>query len=290
MQLSLVELRFEIYFHRSNKTCRISLSLARYPERTGAMSDIAFVPTMGALHAGHQSLIHRARELSDRVVVSIFVNPLQFENSDDLAKYPRHPERDAEIAIAAGATEIWTPTVKEIYPSEDVERISAGELGSRYEGSSRAGHFDGMLTVVDRLFAYVKPRYAIFGEKDFQQLTLIKSWVKRCEIPVEIIASPTVRDSAGLALSSRNERLSPAERAAALVIPSALKVAIEERSVEAGRAHLKSEPNFTVDYFDFVDESTMAPKSDMRSAGRFIVAGWVNQVRLLDNMAMVATA
>jgi len=264
--------------------------LARYPERTGAMSGIAFVPTMGALHAGHQSLIRRAREVSDQVVVSIFINPLQFESAEDLAKYPRQPERDSELALSAGATDIWTPTIDEIYPPGVIEKISAGELGNRYEGASRPDHFDGVLTVVDRLFAHVKPRYAIFGEKDFQQLTIINSWVKRAKIPVEIIAGETVRDSDGLALSSRNVRLTREDREIALAIPSALRAALTARSVSAGRELLQRAHGFTLDYFDFVDEESMQPQAEMNSAGRFIVAGWVNQIRLLDNMAMAATS
>ena len=289
MPIYLAEAQSESYFRRCNFTCRIKFSLARYPERTGAVSDIAFVPTMGALHAGHQSLIRRARELSSHVVVSIFVNPLQFESSDDLAKYPRHPERDAELALAAGATEIWTPSIQEIYPEGEIEQIAAGELGTRYEGASRAGHFDGVLTVVDRLFSHVKPRYAVFGEKDFQQLTIIRSWVKNSHRPIEIVSGQTVRDSDGLALSSRNERLSTQDREIALAIPLALTTAVAERSVAAGRELLRNRLGFTLDYFDYVDEEFMQPQNQMSAAGRFIVAGWVNQVRLLDNMAMAAT-
>ena len=241
---------------------------------------------MGALHAGHFRLIERARELADEVIVSIFVNPLQFESASDLASYPRTLEADTKAALNAGATSIWAPTVAEIYPEGDVAQISAGRLGSLYEGASRAGHFDGVLTVVQRLFAHVQPRYAIFGEKDFQQLTIIKSWVKSDSIPVEIIAEPTLRDKDGLALSSRNIRLGDDGRRAALVIPHALNAAVAHRSLDAGLQILAKEPAFTLDYFDYVDEIDLTSIQDMKMGGRFLLAGWVNQVRLLDNMQM----
>ena len=245
---------------------------------------------MGALHAGHFQLIKRARELSDEVVVSIFVNPLQFESVDDLAKYPRNIEADTEAALNAGATSIWAPTVEEMYPEQNVPRISAGRMGTIFEGASRAGHFDGVLTVVNRLFEHVQPRYAIFGEKDFQQLTIIKSWVASNSIPVEIVVEPTIRDADGLALSSRNIRLGDAGRSAAGVIPKALSAAVTHRSLEAGREILASEPAFTLDYFDFVDEKDLHSQSTMNESGRFLIAGWVNQVRLLDNMQMNSAA
>ena len=146
----------------------------------------AFVPTMGALHADHQSLISKARELCDEVVVSVFVNPLQFEDKDDLAKYPRTPERDAELAEEAGATILWTPEYETIYPNE-ITKLSAGELGTKFEGVHRPGHFDGVLTVVNRLFELVQPRYAIFGEKDFQQLFLITTMAAELHPDIEIV-------------------------------------------------------------------------------------------------------
>jgi pantoate--beta-alanine ligase len=243
----------------------------------------AFVPTMGALHAGHASLIQRARELSDTVVVSIFINPLQFENKDDLAKYPRTPELDIELASQAGATHLWLPTVDEIYPGE-VQKISAGALGDVYEGVKRPGHFDGVLTVVNRLFELVKPQWAIFGEKDFQQLTLIKSM----KSDVEIIGAPTIRDTDGLALSSRNVRLSDPK--AALVIYRALLAARNEKSVDAARTAMKevlaSEASFTLDYAEIINESNFEKASQSDESKRAIIAGWVNGIRLIDNMPM----
>ena len=243
----------------------------------------AFVPTMGALHAGHASLIKRARECSDTVVVSIFINPLQFENKDDLAKYPRTPELDIDLASQAGATHLWLPTVDEIYPGE-VQKISADVLGDIYEGVKRPGHFDGVLTVVNRLFELVKPQCAIFGEKDFQQLTLIKSM----KSDVEIIASPTIRDVDGLALSSRNVRLSDPK--AALVIYRALLAARNEKNIDAARTAMKdvlaSEAAFTLDYAEIINESNFEKASQSDESKRAIIAGWVNGIRLIDNMPM----
>ena len=230
------------------------------------------VPTMGALHKGHQALIKRARELDKEVVVSIFVNPLQFTDAADLEKYPRTPETDIQIATLAGATEVWFPNYEEIYPNEPVQ-ISAGAVGDLYEGASRPGHFAGVLTVVNRLFEIVKPSAAVFGEKDFQQLWLIKNHFKR----IEIAAVPTVREFDGLALSSRNVRLTESDRAAALIISKALK--------EPTRMHeiLATEPAFKLDYAEIIDEKTFQLASATTQNKRAIIAGWVNGVRLLDN-------
>ena len=246
------------------------------------MSDaIAFVPTMGALHAGHLELIKRARELSTEVVVSIFVNPLQFESSEDLAKYPRDISGDTEKALTAGASRIWAPTYQEIYPAE-IEKISAGAIGEIFEGRHRTGHFDGMLTVVHRLFELVQPRYAIFGEKDFQQLFIVKKWVRENDIPVEIISAPTVRDKDGLALSSRNVRLSESERQSALVINRALATGNKEGMLST----LATEPLFQLDYAEVIDEESFEVATPDSEFKRGIVAGWINGIRLLDNMAM----
>ena len=241
-------------------------------------SACAFVPTMGALHAGHSSLFSLAQRYSEYVVASIFVNPLQFESEEDLAKYPRTPDRDIEIAAAAGVTHLWLPTQSEIYP-ENFEKKSAGPIGDIYEGKSRPGHFDGVLTVVRRLFDLVKPKVAIFGEKDFQQLQLIKTIADG----VEIISAPTIREIDGLALSSRNIRLTAEDRTAASVIYRALSHA---STVEELRAELASEPVFTLDYADFIDEETFAHAQSDTDHVRAIVAGWINGVRLIDNMPM----
>jgi pantoate--beta-alanine ligase len=238
----------------------------------------AFVPTMGALHAGHGSLFALAKSYSSDVVASIFVNPLQFENSDDLAKYPRTPERDIELAERYGVTHLWLPRYEEIYPSE-IEKITAGSISSLYEGTSRPGHFDGVVTVVRRLFDLVQPRYAIFGEKDFQQLALVRQIADE----VEIIVAPIIREEDGLAMSSRNVRLNEEGRIAARVISRALR---ESRSEEELRDILASEPLLTVDYADYIDEETFMHPTESTRFTRAIVAGWINGVRLLDNMAV----
>jgi len=241
-------------------------------------SACAFVPTMGALHAGHASLFKLAKTLSADVVASIFVNPLQFESEEDLSTYPRTPEIDIEIAASSGVTHLWLPKQNEIYP-EGFRKISAGPIGDIYEGKSRAGHFDGVLTVVRRLFDLVQPKVAIFGEKDFQQLQLIKTIAD----DVEIIMAPTIREADGLAMSSRNIRLTPEARVAAQIIYRALsqsKTEIELREI------LATEPALTLDYADFIDENTFAhAQSDTRDV-RAIVAGWINGVRLIDNVPM----
>ena len=241
-------------------------------------SACAFVPTMGALHAGHASLFRIAKKYSDNVVASIFVNPLQFENEEDLAKYPRTPEIDIEIAAVAGVSYLWLPHQSEIYPAGFAQQ-SAGPLGDIYEGKSRPGHFDGVLTVVRRLFDLVKPKWAIFGEKDFQQLQLIKTIAE----DIEIIGAPTIRESDGLALSSRNVRLSPEGRKAAQIIYKALTDSKTEAQL---RNILASEPAFTLDYADFIDEKTFAHAQSTTQDLRAIVAGWINGVRLVDNMQM----
>jgi pantoate--beta-alanine ligase len=233
---------------------------------------------MGALHAGHGSLFSIASRYSDAVVASIFVNPLQFESNEDLEKYPRTPELDIELAEKYGVTHLWFPTYDEIYP-EGFSELKAGPISKLYEGASRAGHFDGVVTVVRRLFDLVQPKVAIFGEKDFQQLTLIREIAHE----VEIVAAPIVREDDGLAMSSRNVRLNAEGRIAARVISQALR---ESKSEAELREILASQPLLTVDYADYIDEQTFLPPTESTQFTRAIVAGWINGVRLLDNMAM----
>ncbi|MBC7462984.1 MAG: pantoate--beta-alanine ligase [Actinobacteria bacterium] len=256
---------------------------------------LSFVPTMGALHQGHAALISRALELSDSVVVSDFVNPLQFNDEADLAKYPRTPEKDIEVAAAAGATQMWFPRLAEIFPQdEEIERITPGPVGELYEGASRKGHFSGVLTIVNRLFSLLEPTWALFGEKDFQQLFLVRQMVAAHNLPISIIGVPTVRDLDGLALSSRNVRLSPQDRASALVISRALIAAAAqsdcENMVEVLRSTLATKPGFVLDYAVIIDEDTFAPAVPSTARKRGLVAGWVNGVRLLDNMPMSVAA
>lgn len=244
------------------------------------------VPTMGALHKGHQALIKRARALDKNVIVSIFVNPLQFESKEDLERYPRTPQRDIEIATISGANEVWFPEYEDLYP-EGFQTMSSGALGNLYEGASRPGHFDGVVTVLDRLFAVAKPEKAIFGEKDFQQLTIVRAM----KSTVEIVAVPTVREFDGLAISSRNVRLSEQGRQVALVIHRALAAAKLAPTVEIAQeilnTTLATEPGFERDYAAVVDERDFSTASNSTVDRRAIVAGWVEGIRLLDNMPMV---
>jgi pantoate--beta-alanine ligase len=245
------------------------------------------VPTMGALHKGHQALIKRARSMSKEVVVSIFINPLQFENPDDIAKYPRTPERDIQLATLAGATEIWMPDYEEIYPGE-ITKLIASSIADLYEGASRPGHFDGVVTVVNRLFEIVKPEAAIFGEKDFQQLQIIRAM----KSSVEIVGIPTVREYDGLALSSRNVRLSERGRMSANVIYRAMAaarlaptVAIAQEIIDTT---LSTDTGFACDYAVIVDEEDFSLATDSTKHKRAIIAGWIDGVRLIDNMRMGA--
>ena len=250
---------------------------------------VALVPTMGALHAGHASLIKIAKKYSDEVVVSIFVNPLQFENPNDFSSYPKSVNADAELATTSGATKIWTPTFEEVYPN-DPEIIASGEIGNLFEGVHRFVHFDGMLTVVKRLFDLVQPKFAIFGEKDFQQLFLIKRMVAQMQLPIEIISAPTIRESSGLAMSSRNQKLSITERENAAGIYKALNLANSASDLTTARLQLtkgiSTIPNFLLDYAEIIDGESFAIAADSTVNCRAIVAGWINGIRLIDNMAM----
>ena len=245
-------------------------------------SGCAFIPTMGALHAGHGSLFTLATKRSETVVASIFINPLQFENPEDLLKYPKTPEADIELAAKSGVTHLWFPQQDEIYP-QGFETLKAGKIGELFEGASRPGHFDGVVTVVNRLFQLVKPRYAIFGEKDFQQLKLVE------EIPsdVTIVRAPIIREVDGLAMSSRNVRLTAEGRAAAPIIYRALSTAKSEAEL---RQILSTEKLLELDYATFIDEETFLPADQRSERVRAIVAGWINGVRLLDNMQMEKSA
>ena len=249
----------------------------------------AFVPTMGALHKGHASLFKLACEKSDFVVASIFVNPLQFEDQEEAMKYPRTPELDIELAESSGVTHLWLPTYEEIYPTGFV-KCTAGALGDIYEGASRSGHFDGVVTVVARLFELVSPKIAIFGEKDFQQLALIKKLNSELNSQIEIITAPTIRESDGLAMSSRNVLLDSSAREAAQVLFRALQAAAQSPDLNSAQSALKnvanSQPGFTLDYAEIIDENDFSKAVDATLNKRAIIAGWLNGVRLIDNMEM----
>ena len=239
------------------------------------------VPTMGALHIGHQSLIKIAKTKGENVLVSIFVNPLQFENKEDLNNYPKSLEQDIEFAQAAGATAIFIPNESTIYPGE-IEKISAGVIGDLYEGASRPNHFAGVLTVVKRLFDLVKPKVAVFGEKDFQQLFLIRQMVNQLGLSIEIISAPTIREKNGLAISSRNNRLDKSGKKISEIIYKALT----QPTIEQMKSEISTEPGFKLDYLEIIDEATFGKANPDTQNKRVIIAGWVNDLRLIDNMPM----
>ena len=249
------------------------------------MTKTALVPTMGALHEGHLALVHRARELADRVVVSIFVNPTQFGTGEDFDGYPR--TLDADRALLGNLADVFAPTVAEVYPPDSPPPvIQAGPMGDVWEGAARPGHFDGVLTVVNRLFDLVRPDIAVFGEKDWQQLTLIRRMVADRGLPIEIVGVPTVRELNGLALSSRNRFLSPDELEKAALLRTLLRQIAESggtaESIVRAAARL-DDAGFVVDYLDVVDESTLEPTTDLSNA-RVIVAARIGTTRLIDNM------
>ncbi|WP_350349084.1 pantoate--beta-alanine ligase [Agromyces sp. G08B096] len=260
-------------------------------ERRAGGASVALVPTMGALHDGHLALVRRASELADVVVVSIFVNPLQFGPGEDLDRYPR--TLDADVAALEGlqVDVVFAPTVAEMYPSGPTStRVVAGEVGALYEGASRPGHFDGMLTVVAKLFHIVQPDVACFGQKDAQQVFLVSSMVRDLDVPLSIEVVPTVREADGLALSSRNRYLSADDRRAALALSEALRAAdaaaaqgVDEVLAEAEAAfgaHEAVQP----DYLVVVDPATFLPvESGATGDAIVLVAARVGSTRLIDN-------
>lgn len=257
---------------------------------------IGFVPTMGALHAGHLSLMTLARASCDVVVVSIFVNPTQFNQPSDLTRYPRTLEQDLKMLRAHKCDMVFVPSVDVVYPN-GLHKTSRdfGLLSSTLEGAFRPGHFDGVLTVVKRLFEIVQPHEAFFGEKDYQQLSLIRKMVLSESIPVEVIAGPTIRESDGLAMSSRNVRLSPAERITATHLSKTL-FAMRERvgtdePVELekwGRSEIHSVQGIRLEYLEIVDGKTFAPLADWPDSLEAVIlcAAWVGEVRLIDNIIL----
>lgn len=256
---------------------------------------VALVATMGALHEGHLRLIDAARERAAEVVVSVFVNPLQFGPHEDLERYPRTLEADQAAAAARGATVMFVPTVAAMYPTPDPITLQAGELATRWEGASRPGHFNGMLTVVLKLLHLVEPDCAVFGQKDYQQLALIRRMVSDLDLAVEIVAVPIVRDSDGVALSSRNRYLSRSQRAAARALPAALAAAqtawqVGERRPEQIRiamaAVLDAESSLQPDYIAIVDPVTMTPVTEAVAGTVVAVAARVGATRLIDNVIL----
>lgn len=253
---------------------------------------IALVPTMGALHQGHASLIKMAREVAEIVVVSIFVNPRQFGKNEDFTQYPRTIKADEIIAKSAGADIIYTPDAEEMYPHGFSTNISAGEMGNILCGKFRSGHFDGVATVVTKLLLRIMPHFAIFGMKDYQQLCIIERVVNDLDIPVSIIAAPIIREESGLALSSRNTYLSEEEQKIAPLLYKTLKqVATQiehdsvKKSLDLGIKSL-TEYGFKVDYLELCDGETLMPLSEHKEDARILAAAWLGKTRLIDNIGI----
>jgi pantoate--beta-alanine ligase len=253
---------------------------------------ISFVPTMGALHDGHMALVAEARLRADHVVASIFVNPTQFGANEDLSVYPRREAADGALLDAAGVEILWAPDVETMYPDGPEATVRAGSAAEGLDGASRPGHFDGVATVVARLFAQVRPDVAIFGEKDYQQLAVIRQMVEAQGLAVEIVGIPTQRDADGLALSSRNAYLSEEERSAARILPRALgeaATAIEAggdvaEALEKARARLEGAGFDPVDYVALHDAETLAPMTILDRPARLLAAARMGRTRLIDNL------
>lgn len=254
---------------------------------------VGFVPTMGALHAGHISLVRRAREENEMVVVSVFVNPTQFNDKNDLQNYPRTPEADLELLRQAGADIVFMPSVETIYPEPDRRTFDFGHLDKVMEGATRPGHFNGVAQVVSRLLDMVNPDKAYFGEKDFQQIAIIKALVKELDIKSEIVECPIIREADGLAMSSRNLLLSPQHRMAAPGIHAAMKEYADKENKgsvketeKAVISLIEKSPLLKVIYFKLVDEDTLLEVSDWKDAKhvRGCIAVQTGNIRLIDNL------
>jgi pantoate--beta-alanine ligase len=256
---------------------------------------IGLVPTMGALHAGHLSLVDRSHREADFTVMSIFVNPLQFGPGEDLARYPRPVAEDEQLASESGVDLIFRPDVSEMYDDARTVAVTAGPLGSRWEGASRPGHFDGVLTVVAKLFNIVQPDVAVFGQKDLQQAALVTAMVRDLDMPLRIVVSPIVREADGVALSSRNRYLSAEERLSATTLSRALRAISArfdagERNTakleDEGKRVIAADPGVSLDYLAIIDRRTFQNSDVAQSGNSAIIAARVGSTRLIDNMTL----
>ncbi len=255
---------------------------------------LALVPTMGALHAGHLALIAEAKRRADHVVATIFVNPLQFGADEDLDRYPRQEAADAQKLEQAGCDLLWIPAASDIYPEGFATAVSVKGLSERWEGEARPGHFDGVATVVARLMLAVRPDVALFGEKDFQQLAVIRRMTSDLGLGIAIIGVPTVRDEDGLALSSRNAYLSADDRKRAVALPEALAAAGDailsgepvEAALGVAKDAIRSAGFSSIDYVALVDAGSLEPLGEPGGAMRLIAAATIGGTRLIDNIAV----
>lgn len=259
----------------------------------GADKTIAFVPTMGALHAGHLSLVEQGKRRADAVIASIFVNPKQFGEGEDFGRYPRQEQADAAMLANAGCDLLWLPAVEDIYPPGFATTVHVAGVSERWEGAARPGHFDGVATVVARLLLAVGPDVAIFGEKDFQQLAVIKRMAADLGLGVGIVGAPIIRDADGLALSSRNAYLSPGDRARATALAEALETTrdailagTDVAAAVAGGEALLDAAGFRTDYLALVDAETLEPLGSPEGGMRLIAAATIGSTRLIDNLAI----
>ena len=256
-------------------------------------ASIALVPSMGALHAGHMALVEAARRPGQRVVASIFVNPRQFGANEDLSRYPRREGADARMLAEAGCDLLWAPEVEEMYPDGFATTVSVSGVSEGLDGAARPGHFDGVATVVAKLFGQVRPDQAFFGEKDFQQLAVVRRMVTDLDLGIDVVGVPTQRDDDGLALSSRNIYLDDGERARAVALPRALGVAAraigrgddpQVALAEARTALITA--GFEVDYLALADAETLALNPASNRPRRLLAAARIGSTRLIDNLAI----
>jgi pantoate--beta-alanine ligase len=275
------------------ETIEATRAASRAAKRSGKR--VGLIPTMGALHDGHLSLVRIAKEKADFVAVSIFVNPLQFGPTEDLAKYPRTFERDCELLNKEGVDVVFAPTAVEMYPTPNLTYVNVEGLSERLDGKSRPGHFRGVATVVSKLFHIVEPDIAVFGQKDAAQLAIIRRMVRDLNAPIEIIAGPIVREPNGLAMSSRNAYLDPQQRQQALVLSRVLR-RIEEvfakgehsstRLLAAGQDVISAERAIRLDYLAAVDPETLEPVDSIARETLIAIAAYVGTTRLIDNIVL----
>lgn len=261
---------------------------------TGSENEVGFVPTMGALHEGHLSLIRRSAAENAVTVASVFVNPTQFNDPTDLERYPRTPEADCKLLEGAGCSIAFLPSVEEMYPEPDTRVFDLGGVAEVMEGKFRPGHFNGVAQIVSKLFDAVRPRRAYFGDKDFQQIAVIRAMVRSLGLPVEIVACPIVREPSGLARSSRNTLLSASERDTAALISATLRRSRDLMLQGAGvaetarfvRDELAKEPLFRLDYYEIVADDTLQAVTDWNDSPHVTgcVAVYCGKVRLIDNV------